>query len=167
MIPVLILLLSSCFQNSPYQGKGLTSLQGSWVEDTTVLKTTPARTFYTRYHFKFTCDSVYMVLRTHAGQDHFASPCYNHGNYSEYVKATYVKSHDSLVFTGVFTHPNFKMKVSGCYRSGNIRYWFLAQPQTSPDRLVLRNTGQHGTIYLRRESTCTCVPRMIDPDRKK
>lgn len=152
--------MASCHRNSPYQKKGEIALQGIWKEDTSALHAVPARMAVTRYQFRFTCDSVYMVLNTHATQDYFASPCYAGGNYTEYVKGTYEIHRDSLVISGVFTHDNYKMKVAGCYRSGNIRFWYKIMEQ-KPGMLKLRNSDEHGPIFITRRSTCNCVPRKI------
>lgn len=162
VIGILAFLVSfcSCHRNSPYQGKGQSSLQGTWVEDTNALKTKSEDDVFTRYNFKFTCDSVYITMNTHAGQDYFATPCYAGGNYTEYVKGTYIIQRDSLVVTGVFTHPNHKMKVAGCYRSGNIRFWYQIKEHT-PATLKLRNTDEHGPIFLHRRQVCTCEPKRV------
>lgn len=155
-----LLLLTACHRNSPYQQQGIASLQGTWTEDTAALHVVPARSVVTRYNMRFTCDSVYMVLNTHAGQDYFATPCYAGGNYTEYVKGTYIIHRDSLVVTAVFTHPNYKMKVAGCYRSGNIRFWYQIKEQTD-STLKLRNTDEHGPMFMKKIKACKCVPQRI------
>ena len=160
IIMALLFSFCACHRNSPYQGRGQSSLQGTWIEDSNALKTIPEKTVFTRYNFKFTCDSVYITMNTHAGQDYFATPCYAGGNYTEYVKGTYIIQRDSLVVSGVFTHPNHKMKVAGCYRSGNIRFWYQIKEHT-PATLKLRNTDEHGPIFLSRTQTCACEPKRI------
>lgn len=156
----LLILMISCHRNSPFQGKGISSLQGTWAEDTLGTKTGDDNNVYTRYSFRFTCDSVYIIMKTHAGQDYFATPCYAGGKYTEYVKGTYIIQRDSLVVSGVFTHPNLKMKVAGCYRSGNIRFWYKIIEHT-PATLNLRNSDEHGPVNLKHTQTCVCVPRRI------
>ena len=155
------LALFSCKQNSLFQGKGLTSLQGTWQEDTLSLEIKPPRQVFTRYFFKFSCDSVYMTLKTHASQNYFQDSCYSYGNWTEYCKGTYIERNDSLIITGVFTKSNFKMKVSGCHRTGNFRFWFTIHGQPLNGLMTLRNTEEHGLIFLKKIVTCACVPQRI------
>ncbi len=160
ILPALVFIFfCGCKPLPDVQGTGHSFLQGSWTEDTSLLKTDSLRKNQTLYSFRFTCDSVYLIMKSKALIHYEDDHCYLNDTYEEYGKGVYQVIRDSLIIAGVYTHSNFKMKVAGCFRNGNFNSVYTIQSDTLTDLIKLRNTEAHGPIFLRKTKHCTCVPQ--------
>lgn len=151
-------LLSACTRLPNVQGKGDASLQGIWNQDR--VENAAELLNYTQHHFKFTCDSFYVDLTTHAKVNYYEETCFNNGVWKEYAKGIYAVSGDTLMLSGTFTKANYKQKVSGCYRNGQYLGSFKIK-LSSPDTLVLENLADQKLCTLVLKEKTTCVPKKL------
>ena len=154
--PIILLLFTACKFNPNLQGKGADFLQGVWVEDSVTYKNQLLQ--YTTHQYKFTCDSFYTTLTTFAKTNMYPDSCFNGGQWVEYAKGVYSVSNDSLSFVGTFTKPNFKQKISGCYRIGQYLETFVIT-ERSADAIKLSSLKQHRPVQLSLKEKITCVPK--------
>src|SRR3546814_290673 len=85
----------SCKFNSNYQGSGDLALQGSWIEESVPYQNDLVK--YTLHQFRFTCDSVYITMKTIAKTKILPDHCYDKGEWTEYARGVYVVRGDSLL----------------------------------------------------------------------
>lgn len=156
LVWVLLGSLSGCEFHSDYQHEGAEYLQGVWVQDSVSFQDELIR--YTLHELKFTCDSIYAILRTYSGARNTHDTCYNNGTWTEYAKGVYVVRGDSLLVDGLYTRADGKQKVSGCYRSGQFLPRFKIVRYTA-DSLELWHRYEQQPIVLRKTQDITCVPR--------
>ena len=157
---ILILFASaSCKFNPNLQGKGADVLQGVWQEDSILYRDQLLQ--YTAHQFKFTCDSFYATLDTYSKTNIYPDSCYNEGKWLEYAKGTYVLRNDSLLLSGTFTKPNFKQKISGCYRIGLYLETFLIK-KAEERSIQLVSLKQHRPIQLALKEKITCIQKPIN-----
>src|SRR5690606_6842567 len=113
LLAAMMFYLSSCKFNSDYQGYGVETLQGSWVEDNV-----PYEIGF-RHDMKlqctYTCDSVYITIKKLAEHEVILKPCYQNGKWVEYAKGVYGIREDSLLIEATSTHDNWKQKLTGSY----------------------------------------------------
>lgn len=156
----LILLASaSCKFNPNLQGKGTENLQGIWEEDSVDYQS--ERLQYSRHKFRFSCDSVYLTIKTFAKVNTYPDSCFNNGSWTEYAKGTYLTKGDTLMLTTTFTKSNFKQKISGCYRTGQYLPAFVIQKNTDKD-LHLESLKQHLNIRLSLRERTVCVQKPLN-----
>ncbi|MFA6945065.1 MAG: fumarate hydratase [Pedobacter sp.] len=156
----LILLTSaSCKFNPNLQGKGTESLQGIWQEDSVDYQN--ERLQYSRHQLRFTCDSVYITIKTFAKVNTYPDSCFNKGSWIEYAKGTYLTKGDTLMFTATFTKSNFKQKISGCYRIGQYLPAYIIK-KNSGDSLYLESLKQHLQIKLSLKEKIVCVQKPLN-----
>lgn len=148
----------SCSRLPNVQGKGEVFLQGVWNQDS--VANAKQLLTYTQHKFKFTCDSFYVDLTTHSTVNYYADSCYNNGVWKEYAKGTYAVKGDTLVLTGTFTKPNYKQKVSGCYRAGQYLYNFKIK-KTEPNRLLLESFNDQRECELILKKPIVCVQQPL------
>ncbi|MES2417835.1 MAG: fumarate hydratase [Bacteroidota bacterium] len=152
------LLLTACTRMPDVQGKGETFLQGVWNQDS--VPNARQLLNYTQHHFKFTCDSFYVDLTTHAKVNYYEASCFNGGVWKEYAKGTYAVKGDTLILVGNFTKANYKQKVSGCYRNGQYLNNFKIK-SSDTDRLILENLNDQKECSLVLKEKITCVPKEL------
>ncbi|QBQ42816.1 fumarate hydratase [Sphingobacterium psychroaquaticum] len=147
---------SACVRHSEMQTEGADFLQGVWVQDS--IPHQAQMMDYTLHEFKFTCDSIYTVMKVHAKTQRIPDSCYKDGNWTEYAKGVYVMRGDSLIGEGIYTKPNGKYKASGCYKTGTYlpRYRVAYH---SKDSLVLESRYDQRPLVLRKTQDITCVPK--------
>lgn len=158
-------LLGSCSTNVSSRTKGNSSLQGIWQETLSPEKRNPENLEYSKYEFRFSCDSLYIITEIHSKYNYEDAHCLNHGTWKEYQKAGYSLKDDSLFLEGVYTKPNFKMKISGCYHNGNFHDVFiLRQFKTTlnnrasfMDSLIISSPHEDGIIHLHRVQNIPCT----------
>ncbi|WP_207533676.1 fumarate hydratase [Desertivirga arenae] len=150
--------LSSCTFNPNVQGRGADVLQGVWDEQPYVFRDSLIQ--YTSHHFKFTCDSFYVVLSTRAKHNYYEDSCFNGGSWKEYAKGTYVVSRDTLYLLGTFTKSNYKQKLHDCYRIGQYIPVFLIK-NTSSDKIELQSLQQHIPVTLKLKEKIICNPQPL------
>ncbi|WP_113661078.1 fumarate hydratase [Pedobacter nanyangensis] len=153
-----LLLVLSCSRLPNVQGKGETFLQGVWGQDSIANKAQLQA--YTEHRFKFTCDSFYVDLTTHAKVNYYEADCFNHGEWKEYAKGTYELRHDTLILVGDFTKANYKQKVSGCYRNGRYLTNFKVKLWNA-EQLQLENLNDQTEVKLKLKAKITCVQKAL------
>lgn len=155
---MLILFLSSCKFNSKMQNTGAEFIQGSWIAETVPDQDKLLR--YQLHDFQFTCDSVYVKIKTFAKTKMEIDTCYGNGEWQEYARGVYVVRGDSLLIEATYTHDNWRQKLSGCHHIGQYLPRFKITKQTA-DSLYLSNFYSHIPIELRKTETTTCVPKQV------
>ncbi len=162
-----LFFLLSCSPNSNVQTPGNPLFQGVWKEVLSKEKLDPKNMEYTSYEFRFTCDSVYMILRICSKFGYEDPKCFQKGVWSEYQKGGYKIKDDSLIIEGVYTKPNYKMKTSGCHHSGNFHEVFLISSggqknslslnlNSGTDTLTLISPHEEEMIHLHRTQKTVC-----------
>ena len=154
----LLPLLSACTRLPNVQGKGEDFMQGVWNQDSVAYSNKLSN--YTKHHFKFTCDSVYIDFETHSEVNFYEDSCYNNGIWKEYAKGVYGVKGDTLIVGATFTHANYKQKISGCYRIGRYERNFLIKKK-SADTLVLESMSDQREITLSLKEKVTCVQKEL------
>lgn len=151
--------LASCKFNPNLQGKGTAHLQGIWEEGSVAYQDDLLQ--YSRHKFRFTCDSVYVIIQTFAKVNTYPDSCFNNGTWAEYAKGTYQTINDTLIVTATFTKSNFKQKISGCYRIGQYLPAFIIR-KSSSDSLYLENLKQHLPLKLALREKTACVQKPLN-----
>lgn len=152
-------LSTSCKFNPNLQGQGTDYLQGVWNEEEAAYQDKLLQ--YTKHHIKFTCDSVYITFQTHSKTNIYPDSCFNNGIWNEYAKGTYIVVKDTLYITSTFTKPNFKQKLSGCYRIGQYLDKFVIKGHTQ-NSLLIENIQHHLPINLSLEKKIVCQPKPLN-----
>lgn len=164
------LLLLACVPNKNFQTPGVDDLQGIWIEKPGPEKSNPENLYYSINTLRFSCDSVYITSQIHSRYNYEDPHCFNGGKWTEYQKAGYTLSHDSLILEGVYTKPNFRMKISGCYHSGNFHEVYkikrlvhsLGVHADSKDSLILYPPHEEGKIHFFRSAQWKCKPHRLE-----
>jgi hypothetical protein len=166
---IIISLFNACIPNKSYQTPGVESLQGIWVEKLGSEKSGPDNDYFSEFQFRFSCDSVYITTKVHSKYNYEDSHCFNNGQWTEYQKGGYTLSHDSLIVEGVFTKPNFRMKISGCHHSGNFHEVYKIRSLNIEndnlnrrDSLLIYPPHEEGTIHLYRTQKWICKPHKLE-----
>ncbi len=150
--------LSACKFNPNFQGSGAELVQGTWEEEPVTYQ--DSLIHYTRHQFKFTCDSVYVTLETHSKANYYPDSCFNKGVWKEYAKGNYILKNDTLYLSATFTKPNFKQKLSGCYRIGQYIPSFVIKSAAN-NQLELKGLQQHIPLKLKLIERTKCVPQPL------
>lgn len=158
LIGMCLLFCSACKFNPNIQGEGTPYLQGVWTQDT-VLHQDQLLT-YSLYRFKFTCDSVYITLKTFSKAKTVVDSCYGDGQWEEYARGVYLVRNDSLLIESTFTHSNWRQKLSGCHRIGQFLPRFKLAKYTD-DSLYLESQYYQMPVNLRKMEDITCVPKPL------
>ncbi len=152
-------LLGSCKFNENMQGKGRDDLQGIWEEGTVAYQS--KRLQYSNHQFRFSCDSVYVTIKTFAKVNNYPDSCFSNGNWTEYAKGVYETKKDTLIITATFTKSNFKQKISGCYRIGQYIPAFVIRKSTS-DSLYLESLQDHLPLDLALKEKTLCAQKPLN-----
>lgn len=153
------LALSSCRFNPNIQGKGSAGLQGLWEEESAAYQ--DQRLQYQKHKFIFTCDSVYATIHTFAKVNTYPDSCFNNGRWTEYAKGTYEAKQDTLMILATFTKPDFKQKISGCYRTGQYLPAFVIR-KSNGDTLYLEGLQDHLSLKLALIERTVCVQKPLN-----
>jgi hypothetical protein len=148
----------SCTRLPNVQGRGEVFLQGVWSQDSIVNK--ESLLSFTKHDFKISCDSFYVDLTTYSKVNYYEDSCFNDGVWREYAKGTYQVKGDTLFLEGNFTKPNYKQKISGCYRNGRYRPSFKIK-SSGPNSLVLESLNDQRECALVLKEKITCVPKEL------
>ena len=149
---------SACKFNPNFQGSGAGYLQGIWEEVPVAYQDSLLQ--YTRHHFRFTCDSVYIMLETKAKVNYYPDSCFNDGSWREYAKGNYVMKDDTLFILSTFTHSDYKQKLSGCYRIGQYLPTFVVK-KVEQEKIELQGLKQHIPLTLKLKQRIDCVPKPL------
>jgi len=155
---LVVLWVASCSRLPNIQGKGETFLQGVWNQDSVGNQVQLQN--YTLHKFKFTCDSFYVDFTTHAKVNYYEETCFNKGIWKEYAKGTYQVRNDTLMLIGDFTKPNYKQKVSGCYRNGRYLSNFKVKSWNA-EQLALESLSDQTEVKLNIKEKITCVQKAL------
>lgn len=148
----------SCTRLPNVQGEGELFLQGVWSQDS--ISNSNQILNYTKHDFKITCDSFYVDLTTYSKVNYYEDSCYNDGVWKEHAKGTYKVKGDTLFLEGNFTKPNYKQKISGCYRSGRYRPSFKIKSYEA-DNLILESLNDQRECVLVLKEKIKCVPQEL------
>ncbi|MEJ7691969.1 fumarate hydratase [Daejeonella sp.] len=151
--------LGSCKFNENMQGKGRDDVQGVWEEGTVAYQN--ERLQYSKHQFRFSCDSVYVTIKTFANVNTYPDSCFNNGRWTEYAKGVYETKKDTLLITATFTKPDFKQKISGCYRTGQYLPAFVIKKSTT-DTLYLEGLQEHLPFYLILKERTPCIQKPLN-----
>ena len=141
------------------QGKGSDDLQGIWEEGAVAYQN--ERLQYSKHQFRFSCDSVYVTIKTFAKANTYPDSCFNNGNWTEYAKGIYEAKKDTLLITATFTKSNFKQKISGCYRIGQYQSAFVIK-KSNGDTLYLEGLQDHLPLNLILKERTRCVQKPLN-----
>lgn len=153
---MLFLFMGSCRLNPDIQYSGADYLQGVWAQDSIPMQDELLQ--YTLHELKFTCDSIYATMHVTTKVRNIADSCYNDGQWTEYAKGIYVVRGDSLIVDGLYTKPDWRQKISGCYRIGQYLPRFKIVRHTA-DSLMLENRYDPRPLLLYKTADITCVPK--------
>ena len=151
--------LNSCKFNPNLQGKGRDDLQGLWEEGTVSYQN--ERLQYSKHQFRFSCDSVYVTIKTFAKVNNYPDSCFNNGHWTEYAKGVYETKKDTLLITATFTKSNFKQKISGCYRIGQYLPAFVIRKSIG-DTLLLDGLLDHLPLNLILKEKTLCIQKPLN-----
>jgi hypothetical protein len=153
------LLLAACSLNPSVQGKGQDYLQGEWKQDSVPMQRQLLR--YSLFKFKFTCDSVYMQIESHAKVNTGMDSCMNKGQWKEYVRGTYQQRNDTLHIKGNFCNADFTLKKqAGCFPSGPYEETFIVSKKAA-STVQFVSTSNVIPVNLHLIKRTTCVPKPI------
>lgn len=140
------------------QGEGEPYLQGVWVQDTAFHQ--DKLLTYSLYKLKFTCDSVYITMKTFSKVKNVVDSCYGNGQWDEYARGVYLVRNDSLLIESTFTRSNWRQKISGCHRIGQFLPRFKIMKHTA-DSLYLESQYYQAPVSLKKIAAISCEPKPL------
>lgn len=150
--------LMACRRLPDVQGNGVEFLQGVWDQDS--VENAGKLLNYTQHKFKFTCDSFYVDLITHAKVNYYSDSCFNNGVWKEYAKGTYQVRADTIFLLGTYTKANYKQKISGCYQIGQYLKSFRIVLKES-ELLMLQSTENQRMVEMSLTQKINCIPQPL------
>jgi hypothetical protein len=151
-------LLPSCRMNADTQKPGIKELQGEWQQDTTALQ--KQLLTYSLYHFRFSCDSFFVSIKTFSKVNYGADSCMKSGQWTEYTRGIYGQRSDTLFLKGQFCNPDYTIKDNaGCFRIGNYEEVFKMK-KVKDSLLELSSTSAIVLldVHLIKSATCHIKP---------
>src|ERR1700712_5326536 len=146
--------LSSCWLNPNTQKPGESSLQGEWQQDPVPMQ--KQLLTYSLYHFRFSCDSFFVSIKTFSKVNYGTDSCMRAGRWTEYTRGNYGQRNDTLFLKGQFCNPDFTIKDNaGCFRSGNYEEIFKINKVTD-SAIQLSSTSGVIPIYAHLIKRTTC-----------
>ena len=125
------------------QTPGESYLQGEWQQDSVAGQ--KRLLSYSLYHFKFSCDSFFVAIKSYSKVNTGPDTCMRSGRWAEYCKGTYSQKQDTLHLKGQFCNADFSIKDDkGCFRSGDFEEIF--------------KVSKKGGSLIRLESTSDVIP---------
>jgi hypothetical protein len=153
------LSLTSCSFNPPLQGKGSEVLQGEWQQDS--IGNTSQLVNYTRYRFRFSCDSVFIRMENFSKVNYGTDTCMNKGHWFEYAGATYGLKNNALHIKGFYCDDKYRLKEpGGCFSYGVYENTFRLTFKGDSD-MVLLPASTTLPIQLKRIKKWACVPKPL------
>ena len=155
---ILAMTFSSCWMNPNTQTAGQEYLQGEWQQDSVPMQKKLVN--YSLYHFKFTCDSFFVSIKSFSKVNYGADSCMKAGHWTEYTRGHYEQRNDTLFLKGQFCNPDYTIKEDpGCFRIGVYEEFFKIIKKT--DSLV-QLSSTTGVIpidaRLIKRNTCKIKP---------
>ncbi len=155
----LLLALSSCSFNPPLQGKGEVALQGEWQQDTT--GSSKQLVSYVQYHFRFSCDSVFIRMENFSKVNYGTDTCMNKGHWFEYAGATYDQNASKLHIKGFYCDAKYQLKEpGGCFNTGVYEDTFNLQMK-GDSTVELTPLSSTLPIKLKLIKRTSCVPKPL------
>ncbi|HEY4326001.1 MAG TPA: fumarate hydratase [Mucilaginibacter sp.] len=155
----MLLAFSSCTRNPNMQTPGEGYLQGEWQQDS--VPGQKALVTYSLYHFKFSCDSFFMAIKSYSKVNSGADTCMNSGHWAEYCKGTYEQRHDTVHLKGQFCNADLTLKDDkGCFRSGDYEEYFKVSKKTD-SLLQFASTLNVIPVDARLIKRTTCNPKPL------
>jgi len=153
------LLMAACRFNPNTQGPGEASLQGEWHQDSVPMQKKLLN--YSLYHFKFSCDSFYVSVRSFTKAATDADTCIENGTWTEYAKGDYYQKSDTLHLKGLFCNANYTLKEpAGCFRSGVFEDEFKVK-KIADSLIQFSPTSSVIPVQLRLIKRTTCTPKPL------
>ena len=152
------LLLGSCWMNPNMQTPGQSYLQGVWQQDSVPMQNKLIN--YSLYHFRFSCDSFFVAIKTFSKVNYGADSCMKTGHWTEYTRGHYEQRHDTLFLKGQFCNPDYTIKDDpGCFRIGVYEEFFKITQKTDS---LIQLSSTSGVIpinaHLIKHTSCTIKP---------
>ncbi|CAN5468155.1 hypothetical protein BH09BAC6_BH09BAC6_11170 [soil metagenome] len=150
---------ASCHRNPNRQTPGESYLQGEWQQDTIAYQ--KKLVSYSLYHFKFSCDSFYVAIRSFSKVNTGPDTCMNSGHWAEYTKGTYEQRNDTLHLKGQFCNADMSLKDDkGCFRSGDYEEFFKVIKKTDT-QLQFSSTSSVIPIHTHLIKKTSCQPKAL------
>lgn len=155
---IMAFCLGACSMNPDTQKPGVKELQGEWQQDSVPLQ--KQLLTYSLYHFRFSCDSFFVAIKTFSKVNYGADSCMKSGKWTEYTRGNYGQRNDTLFLKGQFCNPDFTIKDNtGCFRSGNYEEIFKINKVTDS---AIQLSSTSGVIpidaHLIKHTTCHIKP---------
>ena len=152
-------LLAACSFNPNVQGKGDSSIQGQWQQDS--LPGQSKLLTYSLSAFRFDCDSFYITVNTVSKVNYGTDSCMNRGRWTEYIKGKYRRINDSLYLKGFYYTANGKLKEQAdCFGYGVYEQLYTVSAQTD-SVLMLKGPSLVVPLQLRLQKRTVCVPKPL------
>ena len=154
----LLFTFCSCSMNPDTQKPGVKELQGEWQQDSVPMQ--KQLLTYSLYHFRFSCDSFFVSIKTFSKVNYGADSCMKSGQWTEYTRGNYGQRHDTLFLKGQFCNPDYTIKDNtGCFRSGNYEEVFKINKLTDSALQLSSTTGVIPvSARLIKHTTCQVKP---------
>jgi hypothetical protein len=150
--------LSSCWMNPNMQKPGQTYLQGEWSQDSVPMQNKLVN--YSLHHFRFSCDSFFVSIKTFSKVNYGADSCMKTGHWTEYTRGHYEQRNDTLFLKGQFCNPDYTVKDDpGCFRIGVYEEFFKVSKKA--DSLIQLSSISNVipiNAHLIKRTTCTIKP---------
>jgi hypothetical protein len=155
---ILAIAFSSCWMNPNTQTAGQAYLQGEWQQDSVPMQKSLLN--YSLYHFKFTCDSFFVSIKSFSKVNYGADSCMKAGHWTEYTRGHYEQRNDTLFLKGQFCNPDYTIKEDpGCFRIGVYEEFFKVKKKTDS---LIQLSSTTGVIpidaHLIKRNTCKIKP---------
>jgi hypothetical protein len=155
---LLLAFSSGCRLNPNMQTPGQGYLQGEWQQDP--IPGQEQLISYSLYHLKFSCDSFFVSIKSVSKVNTGADTCMRSGHWSEYVRGTYDRRHDTLHLKGQFCNRDWTIKDDkGCFRSGDYEDFFkVTKTNNSAARFASTSNIIPINAHLIKRTTCNPKP---------
>jgi hypothetical protein len=157
---LLLLAFCSCTLNPNKQTAGQTYLQGEWQQDT--IPAQKKLLTYSLYHFRFSCDSFFVAIRSFSKVNYGTDTCMNSGRWTEYTRGQYGQRNDTLFLKGQFCNADYTIKEAenaGCFRIGVYEEIFKITKKTGS---LIQLSSTSGVIPINarliKHTTCQIKP---------
>lgn len=154
----LLVTLASCQFNRDLQKPGVDFLQGEWQQDSVMMQ--KKMLSYKLYHFRFSCDSVFITTNNFSKVNYGTDTCMDRGKWKEYVRGKYELHHDTLHVRGLYCNPDFSLKSKGCFHIGVYEELFKLQ-KTSDSQMHVISFSSTVPFDIRQTKKDVCHPKPL------
>lgn len=155
---IMALCFSACSMNPNTQKPGEAALQGEWQQDSVPMQ--KQLLTYSLYHFRFSCDSFFVSIKTFSKVNYGADSCMKSGHWVEYTRGNYGRRNDTLFLKGQFCNPDYSIKeTTNCFRIGVYEEIFRINKITDSTIQLSSTTGVIPiNAHLIKRTTCHIKP---------